>query len=122
MLGRVSHPRFGLGFAISEHISGSGKPASVVVFDFNTSLERVMLDTFLSASAVPLPEIAKAKAARKPRKKKAEPEPEEPVSDELLIPKPSFSPLPQLDPLPDESSDMDEIVSEEEAEGYTETV
>jgi len=69
MLGRVKHPKFGHGFAISEHVSGSGKLASVVLFDFNPSAERTMLDEFLSASKSPLPEAAKATPKPKPRKK-----------------------------------------------------
>jgi hypothetical protein len=83
MLGRVSHPVFGLGFALAEHISGSGKPASIVVLDFNTTVERTVLDSFLSASAASLPEAAKAKPKRKPRAKKTE---LEPISDSLLVP------------------------------------
>ena len=83
MLGRVKHSKFGHGFAISEHVSGSGRPASEVIFDSNPSVERTMLDGFLSESAEPMPDTAKA---TKPRKRRTKKEKVERVSDSLLVP------------------------------------
>jgi hypothetical protein len=106
----------GTATVISEEVSHGGKHVVRVLMDSNGE-ERIFLREFTTESSTPVPPVAKAKPARKPRKKKTED-----IPDELLVPETTFSPLPPLDTLPDESADRDEVVSEHDPGDCTETV
>jgi hypothetical protein len=119
---RIRHEKYGLGVILEEFTSGGGSKVARVIFDARPDEERTILRSVLSDSKAPMPEAAKPTPKRKPRKSKPEAEPEsvgEPA-DELLVPEKTAHILPQLDELPDESADMDEVPVQEE--DCTETV
>lgn len=103
---RIKHDKYGHGIIAEEFISYGGANVARCVFDARPDEERIILRSVLSESTAAMPELAKAvKPARKPRKKKTD------IPDELLVdmtPKIGI----QLDALPDELADRDELPNE----------
>lgn len=106
-MSRIAHGVFGPGVILEEFIStGGGQKVARCVFDDSPESERILLISCLKPSDAPVPAQAR-KPVKKSRAMKGKPV-SEPVTDELLVERIAAPVLPNLDPLPDDSSDYDD--------------